>query len=203
MKALQEVCIRPRKVFRELAATPVGAMDYLLSAAQGVAAVLFFCRMSNMGLKLSVSAIFVQALFLGFISGIAGIWLQSWIYTWLGQHTGGVAKRPQLMHVLAYGNTPMLVTLAIWVLVALVLGNQAFVEKPGDAEPFIVLLKGLQVAAYVLPAFWSVVLQIMGLSEMQQIRFRSAVGTWLLGQAIIALVALLLIRSAGIPLPQS
>ena len=36
MNAIQEVWIRPRKVFRALAASPIGLTDYALSAAQGV-----------------------------------------------------------------------------------------------------------------------------------------------------------------------
>ena len=36
IRPLKDVWLRPRRVFRELAAYPVGITDYLLAAAQGV-----------------------------------------------------------------------------------------------------------------------------------------------------------------------
>ncbi len=201
MHALQEVWIRPRKVFRELAVRPVGAVDYVLSAGQGVALALLFSRTKDMGQTEELGQILLQALAQGTISGIAWIWIQAWIYTWLGRQAGGVAKRAQVMHVLSYGSVPLMATLAVWCLAALVMGRQAFMEHPtGETDLFVVLLMGVQTLAYVVPALWSVVLQIMGLSEVHQVRFRGALGTWLLGQAVLTLLALVFLLAVGMPL---
>lgn len=201
MNRVQEVCIRPRKVFRALADTPVGPADYALSAAQGIALALFFSRMKNMGLTAGFERILLQAIAQGTLSGIAVIWLQSWLYTWLGRQTGGVAKRPAVMHVLAYGSAPLLITLTLGCLSALFLGVDAFVAQPRDPEFFETLIGAVLTAGFLLPALWSVILQVMGLSEVHRVRFRGALGTWLLGQALQAVLSLLFLYSVGMPLP--
>jgi hypothetical protein len=206
MNVFQEVWVRPRKVFRELANQPVGIADYVLSAAQGMVGVLALDRMNNLGLTADVGRIFLKAAVQGSFSGIAIIWIQAWIYTWMGRRVGGVGNRAQIIHVLAYGSVPLVGSLAIWCLAALLLGANAFIEKAsGETDNFVALLMYLQIIAHVLLACWSAILQIMGLSEVHKLRTRGATGTWLLGQFVAALallVIMMLLVGLGAPLPQ-
>ena len=207
MNAFQEVWVRPRKVFRELSSQPIGVVDYGLSAAQGVVGILALARMSNLGLTTDVTQIFIKAIIQGSLSGIAIIWIQAWIYTWMGRRVGGVANRTQVIHVLAYGSAPLAGSLAIWCIAALLLGPNAFIEKVGgETDTFVVLLMYAQIIAHVLLAIWSAILQIMGLSEAHRLPTRGATGTWLLGQFVAALTLLLvmvLLVALGAPLPQA
>ncbi len=207
MNSLQEVWIRPRKVFRALASQPIGILDYLLSGVQGVVVVLALGRASNLGSKAGVAEIFLRAATEGMLIGIAIVWVQAWIYTWMGRRAGGVATRAQVIHVLAYGSVPMLGSLAIWCLAALLLGNHAFIETPsGDADAFVSLLNAAQVTGFALLGIWSVILQVMGLSEVHQLRTGGAAGTWLLGQVVsgfvLGVILVLVILITG-PLPQT
>jgi hypothetical protein len=207
MNPLQEVWIRPRKVFRELAGTPVGATDYLLAAAQGMASALVLGRMQGWGLTEGIGESLLKAAVQGGGLGIAAIWIYASLYAWLGRHTGGVASKTQLIHVFTYGSVPLAALLGIWCLAALILGNQAFVDHPiGETDLFVSLLMGVQTAAYLLLALWSTVLQIMGLSEMHRIRSGAALGTWLLGQFVVALalaVISLLLLGMGADIPKT
>jgi hypothetical protein len=189
MNALQEVWIRPRKVFRDLADKPIGILDYLLSGVQGMVIVLALGRASNLGAKTGVAEILLRAATQGMLIGIGIIWIQAWIYTWMGRRVGGAATRAQVLHVLAYGSVPMVGSLTIWFLAALLLGNHAFIETPGaETETFETLLNAIQIGAFGLLSLWSIVLQIMGLSEVHRLRTGGAAGTWLLGQVISGLV---------------
>jgi hypothetical protein len=47
-----------------------------------------------------------------------------------------------------------------------------------------VLLLHVQFIAYVLLLIWSIVLQVMGLSEIQGLATRKALGVWVVGQII-------------------
>jgi hypothetical protein len=208
MNVMQEVWIRPRKVFRELSTRPIGIADVLLSAAQGIVGILALSRMNNLGLKADVGSIFLKAVVQGSLSGIAIIWVQAWIYAWLGRRAGGVATQTQVVHVLAYGSTPLVGSLAIWCVATLLLGNNAFIEQPGgETDNFVALLMTLQIIAHVLLACWSAILQVMGLSEVQKLQVRGATGVWLIGQFVAALALLvLMIVLVGlglIPLPQN
>jgi len=190
---LKDVWLRPRRVFRELAARPVGFADYLLAAAQGVGNFLALYRSEGAGAHTGVEEILVNSFIYGAIAGIASVFLMGFIYGRLGKRAGGQSSTPQVIHVLAYGGVPMLASLMIWVMTALLAGEAAFVEKPAaDLEGILVLLLHVQFAAYVLLLIWSIVLQVMGFSEIQGLTTRKSFGVWFLGQIIGFLAFLVL-----------
>jgi hypothetical protein len=190
---LKDVWLRPRRVFRELASQPVGITDYLLAAAQGVGNFLALYRSEGAGAHTGVGEILANSFAYGAVAGVASLFLMGVIYTRLGRRAGGKSTTNQVIHVLAYGGVPMLASLIIWVLTALLVGEAAFVETPHpDLEGFLVLLLHLQFAAYVLLLLWSIVLQVMGFSEVQGLATRKSFGVWFLGQIVGFLVFLFL-----------
>jgi hypothetical protein len=193
IRPLKDVWLRPRRVFRELAAQPLGIADYLLAAAQGVGNLLALCRHVGAGAHSSVEAILAISFAYGAVSGVMSVYLMAVIYGRLGLRAGGKSTTTQVIHVLAYGGVPMAASLAIWVLTALLAGEATFVETPrADLEAFLALLLHLQFISYVLLFIWSIVLQVMGLSEIQGLTTRKAFGVWFLGQIIGFLVSLFL-----------
>jgi hypothetical protein len=196
VRPLHDVWLKPRRVFRELAARPIGAVDYGLGAAQGVVSWLALSRAQNAGAAASVEAILGKAVLVGPAVGVAGLFLMTAIYARLG---GGMRATPTnfsripLFHVLAYSGVPMVASLVLWLFSALLAGEAAFIATPRpDTETFIALLLQAQFIAHVLLIGWSLLLQIMGLSEVQGLRMRRALGMWLLGQFIVALGMFLL-----------
>ena len=180
-------------MFRELAARPLGIADYLLAAAQGVGNLLALCRHVGAGAHSSVEAILAISFAYGAVSGVVSVYLMAVIYGRLGLRAGGKSTTTQVIHVLAYGGVPMAASLAIWVLTALLAGEATFVETPrADLEAFLALLLHMQFISYVLLFIWSIVLQVMGLSEIQGLTTRKAFGVWFLGQIIGFLVSLFL-----------
>lgn len=193
IRPLKDVWLRPRRVFRELAAQPLGIADYLLAAAQGVGNLLALCRHVGAGAHSSVEAILAISFAYGAVSGVMSVYLMAVIYGRLGLRAGGKSTTTQVIHVLAYGGVPMAASLAVWVLTALLAGEATFVETPrADLEAFLALLLHLQFISYVLLFIWSIVLQVMGLSEIQGLTTRKAFGVWFLGQIIGFLVSLFL-----------
>jgi Yip1 domain len=180
-------------VFRELATSPIGIVDYLLAAAQGIGNFLALYRTEGAGAHNSVEQILANSFVYGAVAGVASVFLMAVIYRRLGTRAGGKSTLNQVVHVLAYGGVPMVASLALWVLTALLAGEATFVETPrADLEGFLVLLLHVQFIAYVLLLVWSVVLQVMGFSEIQGLATRKAFGVWLLGQIIGFLASLFL-----------
>ena len=172
-------------MFRELAARPAGVTDYLLMSAQGVGNFLALYRALGAGAHSSVAEILANSVTHGVVAGVASLYLMAIIYQRLGTRAGGKSTTHQVIHVLAYGGVPMVASLAIWVLTALLAGEDTFLETPRpDAEGFLVLLLHVQFIAYVLLLMWSIVLQVMGLSEIQGLAIRKALGVWVVGQII-------------------
>lgn len=185
IRPLHDVWLRPRRVFRELATHPVSAMDYLLGAAQGIAGWLAFSRAQNAGATNGIAEIFGWAIAAGAPLGIASLFFMSAIYSRLASRMGSGGTRTLVFHVLAYGGVPLAASLLIWLITALLVGQATFERtvRP-DAESFVALLLRVQFITYALLAMWSVVIQIMGLSEIQGIAPRKAFGIWVLGQLI-------------------
>lgn len=199
---LKDVWLRPRRVFRELAARPVGIADYLLGAAQGIGNFLALYRTEGAGAHSSVEEILANSFAYGAIAGVASLYLMALIYRRLGTRAGGKSTTSQMIHVLAYGGVPMAASLAVWVLAALLAGEATFVETPrADTEAFLVLLLHVQFASYVLLLLWSIVLQVMGFSEVQGLATRKAFGVWVLGQIIGFLASLFLALVVGALFP--
>jgi hypothetical protein len=190
---LKDVWLRPRRVFRELASWPVGIVDYLLASAQGVGNFLALYRTQGAGAHVGVEEILAKSFLYGAVAGIASLFLMGVIYKRLGNRSGGKSTTAQVIHVLAYGSVPMVASLAIWVVTALLVGEATFEVTPrDDLEGFLVLLLRLQFFAYVLMVIWSIVLQVMGFSEIQGMVTRKAFGVWVLGQIIGVLASLFL-----------
>jgi hypothetical protein len=180
-------------VFRELATRPVGILDYLLAAAQGIGNFLALYRTEGAGAHSSVEVILANSFAYGAIAGVASLFLMAVIYRRLGTRAGGKSTTNQVIHVLAYGGVPMVASLAMWVLTALLAGEATFVETPrADIEGFLALLLRVQFISYVLLLMWSIVLQVMGFSEIQGLAMRKAFGVWFLGQIIGFLASLFL-----------
>jgi len=154
---------------------------------------LALSRSQNAGATSSVAEIFGRGLLIGCIAGIASLLFFAEIYTRLGSRIGGTSVRNQVIHVLAYGGVPVAASLGLWLLIALIAGRATFMQAPGpEVESFVALLVNAVFIAYVLLTIWSVVLQVMGFSEIQRLSTRKAFGLWALGQLIGVLAALIL-----------
>ena len=150
-------------------------------------------RTEGAGAHSGVDEILAKSFAYGAIAGVVSMYLMAVIYRRLGARAGGKSTTSQVVHVLTYGGVPMVASLAMWVLTALLAGEAAFVETPrADTEGFLVLLLHVQFISYVLLLIWSIVLQVMGFSEIQGLATRKAFGIWVLGQIIGFLASLFL-----------
>jgi len=202
IRPLQDVWLRPRRVFRELASHPIGLVDHLLGAAQGIVSMLGVCRAQDFGAKFGLGEIFFTAGVTGAVAGVASLHIMATIYARLGSRVGRLTTRRQAVHVLAYGGVPMTASLGIWVLTALIAGEVTFVQAPKNVDDFIDVLLGMQFLSYILLLMWSVVLQVMGFSEILAVSNVKAFGTWVLGQ-VIAMLAILFVYVLAVTLTAS
>ncbi|MDE2349853.1 MAG: YIP1 family protein [Gammaproteobacteria bacterium] len=193
IRPLHDVWLRPRRVFRELADRPIGRTDYLLGCVQGIVSWLAFSRAQSAGSGEHVAAILGTALIAGPIAGVLGLYLMSTVYMRLGRAVGGIATRNQVFHVLAYSGVPMVTSLMVWLATAAIVGAPTFIQPPrGDLEPFLALLLRLQFLSHALLVGWTLLLQVMGFSEVERLATVRAFGIWVLGQALVMLAILMI-----------
>jgi len=161
-------------------------------------------RTQEAGAQRSVAEILADSSAYGAVAGVASLFLMALIYRRLGNRAGGKATNAQVIHVLTYGSVPMAASLAIWVLTALLAGEATFVATPrADLDGFLALLLHVQFASHILLLIWSIVLQVMGFSEIQGLTTRKALGVWVLGQVIGFLASLFIAAVVGALFPDA
>jgi hypothetical protein len=199
---LKDVWLKPRRVFRELAGSPIGITDYLLAGAQGIATSIALYRSQLAGTHISAGDILSSSIMFGPVGGILSTFLFAAIYGRLGKRIGATSSRNQVFHVLAYGGLPVAASLLLWGISALVVGESAIIEAPGVIEDgFVAFVLRAQFVAWIFLLLWSVVLQVMGLSEILGVIIRKAFGVYVLGQVVALFAALLLSALIAILFP--
>ena len=193
IRPLKDVWLRPRRVFRELATRPIGAADYLLAAAQGIVTSIMLYRTQWAGSNAGAGEILGSSFIFGPLAGVVSMYLFAAIYGRLGTRAGGKSTRNQVFHVLAYSGVPVAASLVLWMFTALLVGEAAIVERPGvEIDGFVAFMLRVQFASYMLLWLWTVVLQVMGFSEILGLSTRKAFGVWLLGQLLALLLTFFL-----------
>jgi len=176
-----------------LATHPIGATDYLLAATQGIATSIMVYRTQLAGSNAGTAEILGSSFIFGPLGGVMSLYLFAAIYGRLGKRAGGKSVRNQVFHVLAYGGIPVAASLILWMFTALLIGEVAVVERPGvEIDGFVAFVLRAQFASYMLLWLWSVVLQVMGFSEVLGLATRKAFGVWVLGQLLGLLLTLFL-----------
>jgi Yip1 domain len=202
IRPLKDVWLRPRRVFRELATRPIGAADYLLAASQGIATSIMVYRTQLAGPNAGTADILGTSFVFGPLGGVVSMYLFAAIYGRLGTRAGGKTTRNQVFHVLAYGGMPVAASLLVWMFTVLLVGEAAVVERPGaEIDGFVSFVLRAQFASYMLLWLWSVVLQVMGFSEILGLTTRKAFGVWVLGQVLALLLYLFLNILIGVIFP--
>jgi hypothetical protein len=172
-----------------LATRPIGAADYLLAATQGVASSIMVYRTQLAGSNVSTAEILGSSFIFGPLAGVVSMYLFAAIYGRLGTRAGGKSTRNQVFHVLAYGGVPVAASLLLWMFTALLVGEAAVVERPGvEIDSFVAFVLRVQLASYMLLWLWTIVLQVMGFSEILGLTTRKAFGVWVLGQVLALLL---------------
>ena len=189
-------------MFRELATRPIGAADYLLAASQGIATSIMVYRTQLAGPNAGTADILGTSFVFGPLGGVVSMYLFAAIYGRLGKRAGGKTTRNQVFHVLAYGGIPVAASLLVWMFTVLLVGESAVVERPGaEIDGFVSFVLRAQFASYMLLWLWSVVLQVMGFSEILGLTTRKAFGVWVLGQVVALLLYLFLNILIGVIFP--
>lgn len=202
IRPLKDVWLRPRRVFRELATRPISGADYFLAAVQGIATSIMVYRTQLSGSNASVTEILASSIIFGPLMGVVSMVLFAAIYGRLGRRAGGKSTRNQIFHVLAYGGTPVAASLVLWIFTALLVGEPALIERPGvEIDGFVAFMLRAQFVSYMLLLMWSVVLQVMGFSEILGLTTRKSFGVWVLGQLLALLLMLFLSILIGILFP--
>ena len=183
---LKDVWLRPRRVFRALSKQPIGPLDYILAAAQGIASCTIFA-VHTPEVRASVWKIIAW----GPVAGVFSTLIYTLIYTRLGMRVGGSGKREEIFHILAYSGVPQMAWVLLCIVTCLVLGEAPWPAETGnEVDGFVWIVARIELGIGYLMFAWSYLLQVMGFSEIFGLNMRKSLALCLLGQLICTLLAI-------------
>jgi hypothetical protein len=122
----------------------------------------------------------------------------AWLYAAMGKRLGGKAGFAAVFHVLSYGAVPRVATLMMWLPIALLVGRVTFVAvPPAGTDTFVVVLLRAATIGSLVAFAWGCLLEVMGLSEVFDLKLAKAFALWIFGLLIYLALALLAVNLTG------
>lgn len=177
----------PRKVFRFILSTDYDRYKVLLTVLIGITSTLGRASSKSLGDTMSL----IEILGYSFILGGALGWIFFYIYaagiSWTGKWLGGKANKSELFKVLIYGSLPSAVSL-ILLIPELFFFNIGFYQSDYNIFEHDLYLQVVFFAILALDtslSFFSIILYIIGISEVNQLSIGKAILNFLFPMLII------------------
>ncbi len=197
------VWTKPRATIAEMIRTNPRYGYTALSAMCGFPILLQWAQMFSLGLYWKATLVVIVALLLCIPVGMLAITIGSGLLYWTGKWIGGVGEYPAVRAAVSWANLPNLVTNAIWLLFIGFMGSCAFAPDLGtEAEAVIpvsiawlFLIGGtVQLGMTV----WSIVIFLVGLSEVQKFSVWKAVLNIIIPFFLLVIASWVLVFLAGL-----
>ena len=190
---------QPRQTLRELIDQGPTRIVLLLAALHGFVNMIDRVSSRDAGDVMSFPTMLLMCLIIGPVAGLVSLYLGALLFRWVGRWLGGQGKTRELRTALAWAGLPVIASLPLWGLLALLLGPALFtststIETIAPWQTIIATLIGLVILAL---SGWSVLLSVLGIAEAHRFSIWRAIGTCLLpGVAAVVLLALIVIPVA-------
>ena len=191
---------QPRQTFRELIDQGPTQMIVVLAALHGLVTMIDRVSSRDAGDVLPLPAVFLLCLVIGPVTGILTLYIGAFIFRWTGRWLGGQGNSGDLRTGLAWAGLPVIASLPVWGLLALMIGPTLFTSASTIAtlapwQTIVVTLLGLVILALGL---WSTVLIVLGIAEAHRFSIWRAVSTLVLPLVLLIAVFLLIVIAVAL-----
>ena len=171
----------PRIVFRFIHENRYEKYMWFLLILAGISNGFDRASRENMGDTGSLASILFMGIIMGGLLGWIGYYIYSALISWTGKLLNGKANTTAIIRVMAYGSIPSIAALILLVTQMIIYGKEIFASEPVYESGILanILFYGLVFIELVLN-IWSLVLYVIGLSEVQQFPIWKAVVNLLL-----------------------
>lgn len=183
----------PRMVFKYIEAYKYEGDQTTLLVIAGIAGALQRASDRSVGDDSDLVMIIITCLIAGVLTAFIFYPFYALLVSWTGKWLKGKADTASVLRVFAYSSIPSILTLILTVLTMLFLGKELFVSETSllfESTPHTIIFLVLLIPQVIL-AIWSLVLFVIGLSEIQQFSILKAVFNGIL--PILVLIIPLLI----------
>ncbi len=164
-----DIWLKPRATIRAIVNFDPKYRFILLSAIYGLPMALNFAQNASLIESIPLWAILLACLVVCPFIGALGITICSLLLTWTGRWVGGKGKYDGIRAAVTWSNVPNVVTIALWVVLVVVFGNQVF--SHGFAESlFVGYQAGVVFVVFLVESIisiWGFIILLKALGEVQ------------------------------------
>lgn len=186
-----KIWLSPRKVFKFINDNQYDRYVYLLLALAGISRAFDRSISRDLGDNMSLWGIIMLCVFVGGLLGWISYYIYAGLISWTGKWLKGEGNTGSILRILSYALIPMILILILLIPQIGIYGKELF-KSNGDITSAglipNVIFYGLMILEVFL-ALWTIVLVVVGVSEVQK---------FTIGKSILNLVLPLLV--IGIPI---
>lgn len=181
------VLASPRAVFPKLAEKPSLVSTIILASIWGIER--NFNELFKHAVPLSdakpLLEVFGANVVFGILFGISVIWLASWVFAWSSRRLGGALSASAMRTILAWSGVPKVLTLLGLFGLFAALGQSFLSQDQTSLLKSFPALVGVFVLVQLVCSIWTVVLGVVGLSELSKLSIWKSIGVYALGGVIL------------------
>ena len=185
----------PRVVFRFLEDFRYDRYTYVLLFLAAVVNSLDHAGKNNMGEEHSLMYVLIMTIIFGGTFGAMFYYIYAAIASWVGRWFGGKANTASLLRVFAHAAFPVVLTLVIVIIHIALFGIDLFRGEIviDDYDTTYNVIYWITIVVQISLAIWGICLAVVGVSEVQKISIRAAIGNVFLPVVMIVAVFALIV----------
>lgn len=176
-KIFSEIWTSPRKVFRFINTYKYDKYVTMLLMLAGISRSFDRASMKNMGDNFSIWGIIAISIIIGAISGWISYYIYAALISWTGKWINAKGNTESILRVLAYALIPSIISLLFIVPQIVIYGVDIF-KLEGDLSSGGIVSNIIFYGAMILEialGIWSLVLIVIGISEVQKLSIGKAI----------------------------
>lgn len=191
---LLKIWLSPRETIRYILSTKPNYLVYILAILWGIVFILDRTSSKNMGDQHELVAIFGGAIIVGAFLGIFRLYFAAFTTKLAGSLLGGKATFKELRTAIAWAEVPFVTSLVLIVLQSILFGKEYFSSETIIIESslFLHIIYIAFMIFEIVLAFWTSVLYVIILSEVQKFGILKAIANFFL-VVVVVLVPVLII----------
>lgn len=197
---LLKIWTKPREIFKFITENSIDKYSTVLLVLAGIARAFDKASQNNTG---DTFPLFIIILFCITLGGLLG-WVSFYIYgallSWTGKWLKGQGNTDSIVRMLAHAMIPSIVSLLLLILQMVIIGNGIFQSTFNIFEHGLIatIIFYITLLCEIVLGIWTVVLAVIGLSEVQKLSIGNSILNMILPALVILVPIILIIFLVGL-----
>ena len=190
-----QIWFSPRKVFKYIDENKFDKYVYILLFLAGIVRAFDRASIDNTGNNLSLLTIVLTCIILGGLLGWISFYIYAALLSWTGEWLNGRGSTKSLLRMLSYSMIPSVIALLFLIPQILLFGNEIFqsnLDINVNGMLSVLVYYSTSILEIAL-GIWTLVLLVIGISEVQKISIWNAILNMILPGIIIIVPIMIII----------